>query len=345
MTEQVFYDTILGDISDTRPLSNNRGLGVGTQFFSNQKEKMMTTKSITSAQTDKVADLGREAVKTAVGKVNPTSTDAQNGIIGNGGEFKTRVEKAVEAIIQEMTTPNKYTNEVVSSNYTYPKEYKGPKPIAEQVQTIATMFGLDPTQALEFAKNLPTLPEGAEGWFAIPKVSVVATKHFPEIVGIAEQYCEGVLLVLKKLTESRSFTNYRSGEIVPTKLRQHARTVDFLEHLESEQQGDILIIAVQYGMRHRGKSVRRARETFASNEFGLGSFAIGCMALVHPERYVRWEELDTDCAGDEFAPGADGVFSEAPFFYFNDGKLEFGTRGVSRAFDCFGSVSGFVPQN
>ena len=34
---------------------------------------MTTEKLITSAQTDKVADLGREAVKTAVGKVNPTS--------------------------------------------------------------------------------------------------------------------------------------------------------------------------------------------------------------------------------------------------------------------------------
>ena len=307
---------------------------------------MMTTKSITSAQTDKVADLGREAVKTAVGKVNPTSTDAQNCIIGNGGEFKTRVEKAVEAIIQEMTTPNKYANEVVSSNYTYPKEYKGPKPIAEQVQTIATMFGLDPTQALEFAKKLPVLPEGAEGWFAIPKVSVVATKQFPAITDKAEQYCEAVKLVHTKLAESRSFTNYRNGEIVPSKLRQHARTVDFLEHLESEQQGDILIIAVQYGMRHRGKSVRRARETFSSNEFGLGAFAIGCMALVHPERYVRWEELDTDCAGDEFAPLADGVFSGAPVFYWHDDELWFDMDVVSYASDSFGSVSAFVvPQN
>jgi hypothetical protein len=84
-------------------------------------------------------------------------------------------------------------------------------------------------------------------------------------------------------------------------------------------------------MRHRGKSVRRARETFASNEFGLGAFAIGCMALVHPERYVRWEELDTDCAGDEFAPDANGVFSEAPIFYFYDDRLGFGAYGVSGA--------------
>ena len=58
---------------------------------------MTTEKLITSAQTDKVADLGREAVKTAVGKVNPTSTNVQTGIISNGREFKNRVEEAVKA--------------------------------------------------------------------------------------------------------------------------------------------------------------------------------------------------------------------------------------------------------
>lgn len=253
--------------------------------------------------------------------------------------------KELGNLIQKHSATNQYANEVASSSYTYPKEYKGPKPIVEQVQSIAAMFGLNPTQALEFAKNLPTLPEGAEGWFAIPKVSAVTTKQFPVITGIAEQYCEAVKLVHTKLADNRSFVNYRNGEIVPTKLRQHAHTVDFLEHLEAEQQGDILIIAVQYGMRHRGKSVRRARETFASNEFGLGAFAIGCMALVHPERYVRWEELDTDCAGDEFAPNADGDFSESPIFRFNDGRLGFLAFDLSSASDGYGSVSAFVPQN
>lgn len=305
---------------------------------------MTTEKLITSAQTDKVADLGREAVKTAVGKVNPTSVNTQNGIISNGREFKNRVEEAVKAIILEMTTPNQYANEVVSSNYTYPSEYKM-KPIMEQVQTIATMFGLDPTLALEFIKTLPALPDGAEGWFAIPKVSAVSKKHFPAITDSAEQYCEATKLVHSKLAESRSFYNYREGQITTAQIRQHPRTISFLEQLESEQQGDILILAVQYGMRHRGKSVRRARETFSGNEFGLGAFALGCMALVHPDRYVRWEELDTDCAGDEFAPGADGVFSEAPLFYFNDGRLEFVAIDVSYASDSYGSASAFAPQN
>ena len=305
---------------------------------------MTTEKLITSAQTDKVADLGREAVKTAVGKVNPTSTNVQTGIISNGREFKNRVEEAVKAIILEMTTPNQYANEVVSSSYTYPKEYKM-KPIEEQVKFIAEKFGLDPTQALEFIKVLPALPEGAEGWFAIPKVSSVAKKHFSAITDSAEQYCEATKLVHSKLAESRSFYNYREGQITTAQIRQHPRTISFLKQLETEQQGDILIIAVQYGMRHRGKSVRRARETFSGNEFGLGAFALGCMALVHPERYVHWEELDTDCPGDEFAPGADGVFSRAPFFCFGGGGLGFGAGDVSRARGYCGSASAFVPQN
>jgi hypothetical protein len=306
---------------------------------------MTTEKLITSTQTDKVADLGREAVKTAVGKVNPTGTNVQTGIISNGGEFKNRVEKAVKAIILEMTTPNQYVNEVVNSSYTYPNEYKL-RPIDEQVKTIATIFGVDPKEALEFIKTLPALPDDAEGWFAIPKVSAVAKKHFPAITDPAKQYCEALKLVHSKVAESRNFTNCREGQITTAQIRQHPRTISFLEQLESEQQGDILILAVQYGMRHRGKSVRRARETFSCNEFGLGAFAIGCMALVHPERYVQWEELDTDCAGDKFAPDADGVFSKAPFFNFSNDRLEFGASDVSYVGGRYGSVSVFVvPQN
>lgn len=300
---------------------------------------MMTTKKLITSDDPKGLDA------TAKWRAVYNKQQLTDGADGSAQRLNESREfwKELGELIQKHSATNQYANEVVSSNYTYPKKYKGPKPIVEQVNIIATMFGLDPTQALEFAKNLPTLPEGSEGWFAIPKVSVVAKKYFPEIADIAEQYCEVVKLVHTKLADSRSFYNYRNGEIIPSKLRQHARTVDFLEHLEAEQQGDILIIAAQYGMRHRGKSVRRARKTFASNEFGLGAFAIGCMALVHPERYVSWKELDTDCAGDEFAPDAGGDFSGSPFFYFNDDKLEFRTRDVSSADGFYGSVSAFVP--
>jgi len=255
--------------------------------------------------------------------------------------------KELGELIQKHTAISLYANEQIASSCAYPKEYKL-KPVEEQIKTIAKIFGLDPKEALEFIKALPELPEGAEGWFAIPKVSAIAKNFFPELTNPTEQYCEAVSVVLCKIADSRDFYNhcsYRINEIVPLKFRQSARTTDFMEQfIESKQPGDIVIIAVQYGIKHRGESVCRARETFAGNEFGLGAFALGCMVLVHPNRYVRCEELDTDGAGDEFSPYGDGVFSRAPYFSFGV-KLKFGTDDVSSVHGLYGSVSGFVQQS
>lgn len=305
---------------------------------------MMTIKSITFAQTDKVADLGREAVKTAVGKVNPTSTDVQNGIIGNGGEFKNRVEEAVKTIILEMTEPKQITDEVKNSKSKYSDEYKM-KPIDEQIITIASILKLDPRDALEFIKSLPTLPKGSEGWFAIPKVSAIGKNHYPMITDSAELYCEAVKFVQSKLSNSRSFKNYNTDEIVPAQFRVHPITATFIADLESKQQGDIIVIPAQFGKYHRGKSVRKARENFADNEFGLGAFAVSSMIIVHPNRFNHWNVLDTDCPGDEFAPSEDGIFSGAGFFTYCDERLEFVTEIISDAYESSGSATGFIPND
>ena len=44
-------------------------------------------------------------------------------------------------------------------------------------------------------------------------------------------------------------------------------------------------------------------------------------------------------------PEADGDFSKAPNFNFNDGKVKFNTNWVSNANDNYGSASGFVPKS
>ena len=257
-----------------------------------------------------------------------------------GGELQDGIAK----LIAELSVSNQYANEEVCSSYTYPKEYKGPKPINDQIKAIAKIFGLDPSHALEFAKTLPELPNGAEGWFAIPSVDALAAKHFPEVTDPIQKYCQAVQLVHTKIADSRSFYNYREGQITPAQLRVHARTAHALDLIAETQKGDILIVAAQLGMRHRGKSVRRAREVFVANEFGLGSLAVGSIVLTHPERLVRWEELDMDCSGDEFSPGADGGFSRSPCFYF-DGGVWFVARFVGvPPRDGFGSVSGFLSQ-
>jgi hypothetical protein len=257
-----------------------------------------------------------------------------------GGELQDGIAK----LIAELTTSNQYANEEVRSSYTYPKEYKGPKPIVDQIKAIAKIFGLDPSHAVEFVKNLPALPEGAEGWFAIPSVDALAKKHFPEVTDPAQKYCQAVQLVHAKIAASRSFYNYREGQITPAQLRVHARTAHALDLIAETQKGDILIVAAQLCMRHRGKSVRRAREVFVANEFGLGSLAVGSIVLTHPERLVRWEELDMDCSGDEFAPGADGDFSDAPIFHFSGGKVKFYAHWYDNAIERCGSASAFLSQ-
>ena len=115
--------------------------------------------------------------------------------------------------------------------------------------------------------------------------------------------------------------------------------------IEVQTGGDILVIAAQLGLRHRGKSTCRARETFVVNEYGLGSLAGGAIALTHPERFVRREQLHEDLPGDEFALGADGRFGYAPFFFlFCDGRVRFGAYGVGGYGARYGSASGFLPQ-
>ena len=256
-----------------------------------------------------------------------------------GGELQDGIAK----LIAELSVSNQYANEEVRSSYTYPKEYKGPKPINDQIKAIAKIFDLDPSQALEFAKNLPALPDGAEGWFAIPSVDALAKKHFPEMEGSGDKYCQAVQLVHAKIAASRSFYNYREGQITPAQLRVHARTAHALDLIAETQKGDILIVPCQLGMRHRGKSVRRAREVFVANEFGLGSLAVASIILTHPER-IREEGLDMDCSGDEFATDADGDLSHAPIFYFGGGNVEFCVYWFAHARKYCGPASAFLSQ-
>lgn len=250
----------------------------------------------------------------------------------------------VAGFIAANRNSNKYADEECKSNYEYPGEYRGPKPIEEQIKALAKILKFDPSHALDFAKSLRALPEGAEGWFAVPSVDALAAKHFPKVADPAEKYCQAVRLIHKKISASRSFYNYRKGQITPKQLRVSTRTLEALGKLAEAQKGDILIVAGQLGLRHAGKSVRRAREVFTANEFGLTILMIGSIILTHPERLVRWDELDMDCAGDEFSDSADGAFSRAPYFYCYDDNVRFDAYKISYYIDDYGAASAFLPQ-
>ena len=227
------------------------------------------------------------------------------------------LSELVDNFIAENRVGNQFADEEVRSNYRYPEEYKGSRPIEEQIKTLAKIFGLSPDDALAYAKTIASKPlNGGEGRFAIVSDAGLA-KLFPNVTDPAELFCLGSNLVLEKIEATkRPFHNYRKGELTKDCFRRHIKTTAAYEKIVSEQKGDIWIIDGQLAMKHRGRSVRRACVCFTGSEFGLDPIAGGSIALTHPERFVRSSELDMDLAGAEFTPGADGGFSGAPDFFF-----------------------------
>ena len=268
-------------------------------------------------------------------------------------EHGDELQVGIRKIIQELTMLNRYADEEVTSNYLYPKEYKGAKSVEKQVELLLKYLpGLDPEPTFRYMHDVYSkiaLPEWVEGPFLAPNEHVLAEKFYPDVKGRLARYCAGVNLVWEKIKGSRPFCNYREGQITPDRFRRIKKTAEMIDCLIDLQKGaDIIVHPAQLGKRHGNpiaRSVRRAREVFDASEFGEGSLEIGSIILTHPERLVRYEELDIDCPGDEFAPVAAGDFSRASVFDFNGGGVGFRARSVGAAYSGYGSGSGFLPQN
>ena len=288
----------------------------------------MTTQSITSGQTKQYKRFVEDAADKALAEVG-LDKDRLQKLIENGDEFQARII----AGIRELSVSNQFADEEVESSYGYLSGYK-PKGITEQTNILRQLF-----PGIGFANEKlaeQPLPPNAKGWFAIPKWQ-----------SVAKTYNEAVQKVLDLIKKQRKgmFYNWREGKLGEKYFRQHERTAKKLETLAEQQKDyDILVVATQFGLRHRGRSVRRAREVFTANEFGLGAFEIGCMLLTHPERLQHYDDLWIDCAGNEYAPDADGAFSYALCFFFSAGGVRFGTCWFGSAGGYYGSASGFLPQ-
>ena len=282
-------------------------------------------------------------VQDAIAKLDKEGAERLKG----DPDFAEFLRQHVVEKIAELSISNRFVNEEVESKYGYLSGYT-PKGLTEQCNRLREFFpglgyaNLDLLAQIE--KGEVKLPQNAEGWFAIPNVWKTEV-----LARFGSSYSQAVQKVLDtiKQTLNGKFYNYREGQIDEKHLRQSVRTKKFFTEL-SEAQGnpDILIVPAQFGIRHRGRSVRRAREVFTSSEFGLGAFAGGIMILTHPERLQHYDDLWIDFAGDEFDdPGSDARFARAPCFSFSDGKVGFDTSYVGyTAGDYDGSASGFVPQ-
>ena len=236
-----------------------------------------------------------------------------------------------ETVIRLKRQENKFFElEEITSSYTYPPDRK-----IESVQN----------QLIHLEKHFPSLhlgnvipsalPEYAEGWIVVPKFSKIAS-----------DYNSALEIALEIFAEARpNFLNGREGELGKEYLRLNNRTVRAIEMLNETTKRDYLLLPVQLGSRHFGRSSRRARVLLKSNEFCLGPFEIAMFLLAHPKWLTREDDLGIDCAGGEYGPYKHARFKNILCFYFLKNKLHFNDRWGGCPDEKFGVASAFLPKN
>lgn len=223
-----------------------------------------------------------------------------------------------------------FVNEEVSSERYYGSRYLIRTP-DEQAQVMRQWF-------TTIVTTLPPLPEspGAEGFFVVP--------HWKKI---APTYARAVERALEALASQRGALNNGLRNWLDSRFfRRSERTARMMEWLTLHRgEGDLLIIPAQFGVRHRGRSPRRARQVFSDAEFGLGPYEVACMLLSHSQRLCTSADLWIDCPGAELSSRGDGDFDLVPCFtYTNCGTLGVSARWSCSADKAFGSVTAFLPR-
>jgi hypothetical protein len=244
-------------------------------------------------------------------------------------KLQSEVAKTIVEIIRRHTVSDKFKDEEAGSNRAYPSNYRV-RPVEAQVTELRKLFPALGSCQEKLARR--PLPEGAEAWFGIPRWQALASTYY-----------RATEILLEAFASRRRFSNRVLGRLDEAFLRRSERSKLAEEILADQQQGaDILVVAAQAGMLHRGSSVRRIRVAMAGNEFGLGTFAVGAILLTHPERLSSTETLMIDCCGDEYSLHGDRVFDRVPLFDYDITGVEFSAFYEDRARNLWGSPTGFL---
>jgi len=273
-----------------------------------------------------LGDAARNAYLTAIEQLDRQSAQA---VLEQENKLKSEIAGAVTEIIQNHTASHKFEDEEVGSDRCYPPTYRV-RPLEAQVTELRKLFP-ELGACHEKLGRIP-LPEEPEAWFAIPRWQAVAPT-----------YNEAVERILEVLAKKRRFSNRIVGRLGKEYLRQTERSRLAETILADQQQGnDILVVAAQAGMLHRGCSARRTRASLEGNEFCLGVFAVASMLLTHSERLSAGASLMIDCGGDEYSPRADYTFDRVPLFDFDISGIEFSIFYEERARNLWGTPTGFL---
>ena len=294
----------------------------------------MKTRLITPEQVERCKSFVLSAGERALQKFN-FNKDRVDRLIANNEEFEALIVKA----IYDVAVSAQYTDEEVLSKCGYPREYQY-WPVNEQVKVLRQFFpelGSFDEQVME-----EELSDDID-WFAIPRWQKIASS-----------YHEAVKVVLKHVYDIRigKFNDsYIEDRLSSEHLRQSDRKIQAIDLIgEHQNSHDILLIPAQFGIRHRGRSVRRVREILDSNEFGLGIYEVGIMLITHLGRLHHYSKdqgkgLIMDCAGDEYSAEADGKFDRVPLFCWDASATGLRIPFIDSVSKLCGSVTAFVPRS
>jgi hypothetical protein len=285
-----------------------------------------TTEQQNRMLQDVLATAAKSAYRTSIERLDSQSAQM---VLENEEELTREVAETLVEMIQRRTESDKYKDEEVGSSRVYPPTYRV-RPIEAQVTELRKLFpGLGACQE-KLARH--QLPEGAEAWFAIPRWQA-----------LAPTYNQAVEMLLAVLASKRRFANRIADKLGETYLLQTERSKLAETILADQQPGnDILVVAAQAGMLHRGCSARRTRVVMAGNEFGFGIFAFGSILLTHPERLANAETLMIDCGGDRYSVHGDYTFDRVPLFDYELSGIEFSVFYEDRARNLWGTPTGFL---
>ena len=265
----------------------------------------------------------------------------------NSDECQLIAERAPElkeklgALLRDLATLNRFSSEEEPSGLRYPKGYE-PYALLTQVDRLKTIFpNIETARARAYLRDKHltlNLPEGADGWFAIPRWQELSGSH---------SYAEAVMMIIKLLQGPKPYFSYciNPDTLARKNIRESERTAKRLERIAKEQgYGDIMFVAAQFGHVGASRSPRRAREVYRASEFGLGAFAAGCMLLTHPERFGHNADLGLLCTGDEVDMEGLGKFTCSTILQKKNGTLHFDAVNETNVFGskCTGPVTGFV---
>ncbi len=233
-----------------------------------------------------------------------TRTGGRKGI--TGAQFRAFLEHRNPFDHVEVEKVLPFADEEVESDFGYPKGFRihsVQEQLAMLVKRVDFFQKFDASHINQLASR--DLPEGAEGWGLITKPSVVGSAHHNNLI-----------MFLRLLSIQRTFDSWPNHELTINHLRITSRSLTPIQKLEAETPGDFLVIPFQFGMLHRGRSMRRARACFADNEFGLGPYEVAVLMLTHPDRIIGHSQLNASCPGADYAPKGNCAFREGISFHW-----------------------------